>query len=281
MSNFAIRALTGVVFVLVLLGSIWLHPFALGGVLLLVACMATLEFYRLMEKDGVEAQKTVGILGVLAIFGCNFVYATGMVADMRWFLLLLPFVFLVFIIELFRTTEKPFINIGITLLGLVYVALPFSLLIYIAMFPYHHLQEPYFPELLFGFFFILWANDTGAYLIGSMIGKRKLFERVSPNKSWEGSIGGALTSIGVAVLCAQFFHKVSLVDWIALGVIIAVSGSLGDLVESRLKRSLNTKDSGTILPGHGGLLDRFDASLMAIPFVLTYLMLSQGLAPVS
>lgn len=281
MSNFAVRALTGVTFVLVLLGSIWIHPYALGGLFLLIACVAIIEFYGLVEKDGVEAQKPMGIVGTIILVAGNFAYATGLLPDLRWLILLLPLVFIVFIIELFKTTEKPFTNVAYTLLGLVYVALPFSLVIYLAMFPNQSLEAPYFPELLFGFFFILWANDTGAYLIGSQIGKRKLFERVSPNKSWEGSIGGALTAIGVAIACAQFFHKVSLLDWLALGVIIAVTGSLGDLVESRLKRSLKTKDSGNILPGHGGLLDRFDASLVSIPFVITYLVLTQNLVSVS
>jgi phosphatidate cytidylyltransferase len=124
---------------------------------------------------------------------------------------------------------------------------------------------------MLGFLLILWLNDTGAYLIGSWIGKHKLFERISPKKTWEGSMGGAfmalLTSWGMALLV----KGIPLWQWISIGLIIVIFGTLGDLVESMLKRSLGIKDSGTILPGHGGILDRFDALLLAVPFVFVFL----------
>ena len=127
--------------------------------------------------------------------------------------------------------------------------------------------------VLFGYFGILWISDTGAYLVGSAIGKHRLFERISPKKSWEGSIGGAIFALGGAALCWYLFGDILLWQWFVLGLIIVIIGTLGDLVESLFKRSLGVKDSGSILPGHGGMLDRFDAVFISAPFVFAYLMI--------
>jgi phosphatidate cytidylyltransferase len=186
-------------------------------------------------------------------------------------LILVPLSFSVFIFELFRNKQNPLQNIATTLLGLFYIALPLSLLVFI---PNISLENGVFKKgLLLGFFILIWTNDTFAYLIGVKFGKNKLFERVSPKKSWEGSFGGFLFSIIVAYILSLFFIDLNTMEWIGMAIIIVVFGSIGDLIESLFKRSLNIKDSGNILPGHGGILDRLDAVLIAAPFVFFYLLL--------
>jgi phosphatidate cytidylyltransferase len=152
------------------------------------------------------------------------------------------------------------------LLGILYVALPFSLLNHILT-----LSGVYNFQILFGCWFILWSNDTGAYLAGSAFGKNKLMPRVSPGKSWEGSIGGAIIAYLIAWIISSWYTSINILDWFVIATILIVIGTLGDLVESLYKRSLNVKDSGTLLPGHGGILDRFDSLILAIPFVFFYL----------
>src|SRR5262249_33725331 len=126
-------------------------------------------------------------------------------------------------------------------------------------------------EIIFGCLFILWASDTGAYFAGTLFGRRKLFERISPKKSWEGAVGGALLAIVFAILMNAFFHSLQLWQWLSIAVIIIVGGTFGDLIESLLKRSIVIKDSGTSLPGHGGFLDRFDGLLISAPFIVAFL----------
>ena len=184
-------------------------------------------------------------------------------------MLMLPLLSLIFIIELFRKKDKPFLNIGITLLGIIYITLPIMLFSMIGI----PVNDPgnYRMHLVLGFFIILWSSDTGAYLAGMKFGKHKLFERISPKKTWEGSIGGTALALTVAWILSRYFPELSLNEWLVFAFIIVVFGSLGDLAESLLKRSLNVKDSGSILPGHGGALDRFDGLFGAAPFVFLYL----------
>lgn len=183
---------------------------------------------------------------------------------------------MIFIFEIYRNTKKPFINIGITFLGVLYVALPFSLLNFIA-FPDLHLHllqnERYNPHILLGMIYMIWINDTGAYLVGSKFGKTKLFERISPKKSWEGSIGGAAFALIGAYIISIYYTDIEMIDWFIISGIVIVFGTLGDLVKSLLKRSIGVKDSGTILPGHGGILDRFDSIILSSPFVLIYIVI--------
>ena len=169
-------------------------------------------------------------------------------------------------IKLYKKTErKPFTNIAFTFLGIFYVAVPFSLLNIGA---FHDGRYHY--EIIFGCLFILWASDTGAYFAGTLFGKRKLFERISPKKSWQGFFGGALLALVFAYGLSQYFDIFTANQWVIIGLIIIIAGTYGDLVESLLKRSIEIKDSGTALPGHGGFLDRFDSLLLATPFVWLY-----------
>lgn len=224
------------------------------------------EFYSLSENGGIYPQKLTGtIVGALLFVSAALVSMN--IVEAKVLMINLPIIFLFFIVELFSQSKTPFANIAFTLLGLVYVALPFTLLNFITSY-----NGIYSYHLLFGFFFILWINDTGAYLVGSAIGKHKLFPRVSPGKTWEGAVGGAVASYSVAFfIISEWYSVINRFDWMVIATIMVVIGSLGDLVESLFKRSINVKDSGSILPGHGGILDRFDSLILATPFVFVYL----------
>jgi phosphatidate cytidylyltransferase len=183
------------------------------------------------------------------------------------------------IIELYRKQERPFDSIAHTLLSVLYSAVPFSI------FPFSAFSrsglEPliklngieFSPGIVIGFFLLLWANDTGAYLVGVTFGKHRLMERISPKKSWEGFFGGMLITLAAAWFLAGWLGVVSRTGWMIISVIISVAGTYGDLTESMLKRSLGIKDSGSIMPGHGGFLDRFDSVLISFPLVYLYISL--------
>jgi phosphatidate cytidylyltransferase len=172
-------------------------------------------------------------------------------------------------IKLYKKFErKPFTNIAFTFLGIVYVAVPFVLL-NVAVFR----DGSYNYQVILGALLILWASDTGAYFAGTRFGKRKLFERISPKKTWEGFVGGAVLALIFAWGCSLYLHSLRPQDWIIVGVLIIVGGTFGDLIESLLKRSIEIKDSGDSLPGHGGFLDRFDGLLISAPFIAAYLKL--------
>lgn len=179
-----------------------------------------------------------------------------------------------FLLELFLNPERPFDNAGRYLLGMFYISIPLYLLVNMSM----PLEEffsngDYSAWRVFGLLALIWTNDTMAYFVGSMFGRRKLFERISPKKTWEGFIGGGICTILVAWGVSFLLDAFTPAQWIALAAVAAIFGTLGDLVESMLKRSLNIKDSGTLLPGHGGLLDRFDAFIFALPFYWLVLIL--------
>lgn len=267
MNNFFKRTLTAGAFVAVLLGATWFNQLSFSLLFLVITILGLWEFYTLSEKGGSSPQKIAGTIAGAFLFISNYWVVAGN-HSLRMLVVNIPVLFLIFILELFRKKEKPFENIALTFLGIIYVAFPFSLL--------HHILTiggNYSYEILFGCWFILWSNDSGAYLAGSAFGKNKLFPRVSPGKSWEGSIGGAIIAYIITWIISGWYTGISRTDWYVIASILIVIGTLGDLVESLYKRSLNVKDSGTLLPGHGGILDRFDSLLMAVPFVFTYLYL--------
>ena len=186
-------------------------------------------------------------------------------------MIFIPLIIFVFINELYRNNKKPFSNIAYTLLGIVYIAFPLSLFNF---FVFRGSPIVYYtPNILLGFFILLWAYDTGAYLFGVSLGKHRLFPRISPKKSWEGFLGGAITSLIISYFISTYFSELQFQHWIVISFIIIVMGTFGDLVESLFKRSINLKDSGKIFPGHGGILDRIDSILLSAPIVFTYLQL--------
>ncbi|RRN77172.1 phosphatidate cytidylyltransferase, partial [Pseudoxanthomonas sp. SGD-10] len=169
---------------------------------------------------------------------------------------------------LYKYSKNPFSDIGYTFLGIIYTVVPFIFYHAIAF-----ISGEYNSNLALGFFLMLWSSDTGAYLFGVKFGKRRLFERHSPKKSWEGFFGGVLVSVIVAVIISRFYTEYATIHWVIMALIISCFGTMADLVESMFKRSINVKDSGSILPGHGGVLDRFDGLLISAPLVFVYLYL--------
>jgi len=270
-SNLARRTITGIVLVLLVIASVITHQYFFSLLFLIFTGIGLWEFYSLVERAGVYPNKTAGIIAGMVLFATNALIATN-ILHLSWLLLNFVFVFLIFLLELYRNNPNPFTNIAFTFFGLLYVALPFSLLNY---FPNPaFLPGVYHSSLLLGFFFLVWINETAAYVIGTAIGRHHLFERVSPKKTWEGAIGGGLLALVSAVLIASHYQQVSMADWLIIALIVVVFGSYGDLFESMFKRSIKAKDSGNILPGHGGVLDRFDGVFMAAPFVFVYLLMT-------
>lgn len=265
MNNLITRALTGAVFVTVLIGAVVWSSYSFMALFLLITILGLWEFYKLAEKDNnAQPQKLFATLAGAILFISFALSALN--GNFRFLVINLPVLFLPFITELYTKSRKPFTNIAYTLLGVFYIALPFALWNLMII----H-GNSYSPHLLLGYFFILWSNDTGAYLVGISIGKHKLFERISPKKTWEGTIGGGCLSLLIAYLISFYFNELMVTDWMAIAAIVVVFGSLGDLAKSLLKRSINVKDSGNILPGHGGIIDRFDALLLSSPFIFSYL----------
>jgi phosphatidate cytidylyltransferase len=274
MNNFWTRTLTGALFVAVMIGCIWWSFWSMAGLFLVISVLGLWEFYSLLEKNNSSPQKITGMiicLGLSAYFIDlvleDTTFTSLILPIMSW--LFIPASMLIFFIELFRNKPLPFQNISYTIVGLLYILFPFLFLSAFAI----ERTEIFSPYVILGFFFLIWSNDTFAYLVGISIGKHRLFERISPKKSWEGFIGGIICTQGIAYLISIYFTELALIHWLAIALITSVFGTLGDLVESMFKRSLGVKDSGNILPGHGGILDRFDGVLLSSPFVVTYLMM--------
>lgn len=263
------RGITGTIYVILTLGSILLSKYTFFAFFAIVLAYTLFEFYRLCKQGGYKPQVSLGIIIAVYLFVAFFLYDLRIIGEII-FLGIIPVVMLSPVIELFRKSEYPVQNIAYTLLGIAYIAFPFSVLNFIVS-PYDHVPETYVPEALIGLFIILWANDSGAYLVGSWIGKTKMIERISPNKTWEGAIGGAIVAVIVALILFHFIGYLSPLHAAIVSILTVISGTIGDLTESLIKRSFNAKDSGTLLPGHGGLLDRFDSMLFAAPIYFVYI----------
>jgi phosphatidate cytidylyltransferase len=270
-NNLTTRSITGAVFVIVIVGSIVLDAKIFAVLFLLVSALTQLEFYKILEKRGRKPQTLLGTCVGSLLYISLAANALGMLGTIGNMLLFFNFLFIsyIFIAELFTRSADPFGNIGASLTGVIYIALPFGLLNYLYIPVIYPNDFNY--SILLGYFLILWLYDTGAYLVGSAIGKHLLFARISPGKTWEGSAGGALFALLTAGLLSNYFTCLLLWQWLLLALIIVVFGTLGDLTESMLKRSLGIKDSGNILPGHGGMLDRFDAVLLSAPVVFVFI----------
>lgn len=266
MKDLTQRAITGVLFVVVVVASIFFSEYSFGALFLLLTGLALIEFHNLIaNKLDVQLEIWVAVVAAVVLFVCMFVFAAGWV-DYRVFSLYFIVLCAVFILELYRKKENPVMNWAMFTLGQVYIALPFSLLNIIA-----YIQGEYNPIFLLAFFVLIWIYDSGAYLIGVAFGKHRLFERISPKKSWEGFFGGLVFALGASIVFAQIETFLNLYQWLGFAVIIVIFGTFGDLSESLFKRTIDVKDSGTIFPGHGGILDRFDSILFATIVISVYL----------
>jgi phosphatidate cytidylyltransferase len=266
LSNLVQRTITGIIFLVLVIGAIAFGKVSFFILFELIIIGAMYEFYTLAEKKKFSPQKIYGIVIGTIVFAANYFFVNDLV-DGKIFLAIIPVVISIFIVELYRKSDYAFVNIGFTLLGILYIAIPISLANYIVL----SNEIGYSSHLLLGFLFLTWSFDTLAYVFGVSFGKHRLFERISPKKSWEGFIGGTISSLGVAYVLSIFFTDLSFFHWAILSVIISVFGTYGDLVESSFKRNINEKDSGNILPGHGGILDRFDAVFFTLPLFYLYL----------
>ena len=266
MNNFWQRAITGTLFVAVLVGAIVLGGWYMHVTFGVIVIFGLLEFYKLFENTETKPQRIVGTtigagIYLLALLAMYFGGQFGLIAigiSLGSFLA-------IGIAELFRAQSKPFENISITVGGIIYLVIPFVLLNQLATrLELDKFQHYIWPVL--SIFILIWSNDTFAYLTGRLIGKHKLFERISPKKTWEGFIGGVVFAMIAGILLAYLLEE-SYLKYITYALVAGVIGTFGDLVQSMLKRSVNVKDSGTILPGHGGILDRFDAVLFVVPVI--------------
>ncbi len=268
MNDFYKRTITGAIFVIVLIVAILIHPLAFFILFFFITLFGLNEFYNIFTKGNINPRKYLGISCGLLIYSSVCLIASGFVNN-AVLIIIIPVITFIFLIEIYHNNENPFLNIALTILGIIYIAVPFALLVLIG-FPVYNLKS-YCPHLILGLFILFWSSDTGAYLIGTSFGKHPLFPRISAKKSWEGLIGGIILTIIIAIIISHFFSELKITDWLIIALIVSLFGIWGDLTESMLKRSYNLKDSGNILPGHGGILDRFDSVLFAVPIVFLYL----------
>lgn len=271
-SSFIPRTITGVLFIAVIIGSILYNTVSFSSIFAAVTALTIHEFVGLInETKKVHVNKLITMAGGIYLFFAFGGYCSNMIGS-RIFLPYLLILMYLLISELYLNQENPISNWTYSIFTQIYIALPLALLNVL----YYQTAQGITTInaiLPLSVFIFLWTSDTGAYCIGSMIGKHRLFERISPKKSWEGSIGGGVLAIMAAVILAHFFPFMNILQWIGLATVIVIFGTWGDLIESLLKRKLGVKDSGNILPGHGGFLDRFDSALLAIPAAVCYLYL--------
>ena len=262
------RVLAATLGAIILVFSILYGEWSYFIVFLLIALLAQREFYRIITTPASRPLKNWGTLLGAVMVGCSFLSVSGL-TDFDWLMVFIPLGMSTFIFKLFQKNEtKPFLGTAYTWLGIIYVAVPFSMLHLIA-----YAAGSYDYQLVLGCLILHWAHDVGAYFVGVRYGRTKLFERLSPKKSWEGSFGGAGLTLLVVVVGSYWADSLDLWEWLVIGAVVVVAGTLGDLVESQLKRSLSIKDSGHSIPGHGGFLDRFDGLLISTPFVASFLKL--------
>ncbi len=261
MKEFLTRSVSGLIYAVVMIGSITIHPLVFLVVFLFILILGMIEFYRMCtfpeSRPMVIPGITTGVILFLTFFLIRFIGA-----DPRIFILIPAAGLILLTIPIFRPKDQPLISASITLMGIIYISLPitiFNLLVY------HPYSSGFNYQVVLFLFLILWLNDTGAYITGKLLGRHKLFPRISPKKSWEGFAGGLVMALLVTWLSQPLFPDIPVLHLWILCPVTVVAGTFGDLVESGWKRAAGVKDSGKLMPGHGGILDRFDSLIFAAP----------------
>lgn len=298
-NNLLQRSLSGIVFLLIMIGMLYVGGITFYLLMSIIITIALYEFYLMGKKLRINIPFLYVLCIGLTIFTLQF-FISLKVLDRNWlFIILIPLIFFLFVGELYRYHKKPIHNIAFSLLAIIYIVVPIALLNNLVFIERQDLLNInnidiqnyegfvsdvlffnperkiiYSPFIILGFFTIIWMYDSFAYLFGVSFGKHRLFERISPKKSWEGAIGGGLVTIALSFFFPNVFHILAWYNWMTLAALIVFSSTMGDLVESLFKRTLDIKDSGYLIPGHGGVLDRFDSVLLSAPVAFVYLQLS-------
>lgn len=262
--------MTAIALTVVIVTAVLANVYSFLLLVLLIDVLTLREFYRLFSPHSSSPRNWLGIILSVSIL-TSFSLVLLNLTDSRVILINIPMCFLIFVAELYLRSEHPIHNLAFNFLGNIWITLPLCFFISIGFMISQ--SQTYHPYFVLSCFLLPWAGDTGAYIIGSLFGTHSLFKRISPKKTWEGSLGGLTSTLFVAYLISQFEYSVDKMGWFLIAVIITVAGSFGDLVKSMMKRSLQLKDSGSILPGHGGMLDRFDTLLASAPFIFAYLLI--------
>lgn len=277
--NLIVRSITGILFVAIMVAG-FLNPRAMVLLFAIITALTLWEYTGLVNDRvaDVSVNRFISTVGGVYLFIAVAAWRVGYVSN---FVIMVPYVLTIvylFISELYAKSRNALQDWAYTMLGQMYIAMPLSLINIVAF--EHSADGSFMTYDMFrplALFILLWANDVGAYCFGSLLGKHKLFPRISPGKTWEGSIGGGIFAVVVAGIIGWLAnsgatpHTLNIYQWLGLGAVVVVFGTWGDLVESLFKRTIGVKDSGNILPGHGGMMDRFDSSLMAIPAAVIYL----------
>lgn len=283
LTNMIVRAFTGVLFVTIMV-TCFFQPIAMVFLFALITCLSLWEYSGLVNNiEDVTINRFISTVAGVYLFLAISAVNSGFVQTNAVFMPYLLTIIYLFVSELYTKNKNAVHDLSYTMLGQLYIALPLSMINVLAFRTASDGNIHFYYLLPLSVFIFLWTSDTGAYCVGSLFGKHKLFPRISPAKSWEGSIGG-----GTLVLVAAFLVSIldqsygnlsglNTLQWLGLGLVVTIFGTWGDLVESLIKRTLGIKDSGTILPGHGGMLDRFDSSLLAIPASAVYIYTIQTL----
>jgi phosphatidate cytidylyltransferase len=282
LNNFWTRTISGAAFIGILTAGIMLSQYSCLIIFFIISILSQVEFYKLIKNNDVIPSQFMGLITGCILFAVSGFINTGWM-DSKALFVLLPLTFSILIAELFKNSPKPFLNIAVTFTGIIYAVLPFVLLTDLAFTGQSDVNHPlsdvakfnnvYHPHIILGILILQWSSDTGQYLTGRKLGKNPLFKRISPKKTWEGFIGGFVFCLVISYILSRYFNDFTAMQWMIIAAIIVIFGALGDLVESMLKRSIDVKDSGTFMPGHGGVLDRFDALIGAISFVYFYIVM--------
>jgi phosphatidate cytidylyltransferase len=275
-NNFIIRTITGLTFVVIVVGCILWHPISYGILFAIFSGATTWEFCSLMNKyQGCQINRMITTVASVYLFGAIMAFNANITGSEIFIPYLITLVYLL-IVELYFPKNNVLMNWAFTMMSQLYIALPFALLNTLSFISVNN-GVIYNPVFALSVFIFIWFGDSAAYGFGTWLGRHRLFPRISPKKSWEGCIAAFVMAIGVSQVIASFNQSFTSEDlpnrlaWAGLAIVVIGFGTWGDLVESQIKRKLGIKDSGKILPGHGGMLDRFDSSLLAIPMAVVYI----------